>query len=88
MAGYAHGGLITIYGLFQAPDLFSNYLAGSPTLLDQVFDHEESYASAHDNLDHRVILTAGSMEIDLLPRLEIFLEQLRLREYPGLDLEY
>jgi predicted alpha/beta superfamily hydrolase len=88
LAGYSYGGLFTLYVLFHNPDLFSHYLNGSPTMWDQLFEHEEKYASENDELVARVFMTAGSSECDVISKLERMVELLRMRKYPGLALEY
>jgi predicted alpha/beta superfamily hydrolase len=88
LAGYSYGGLFALYVLFHTPDMFSKYFAGSPTMWDQLFEYEEDYSSAHDELKARVLITGGSSEHDLIIRVERMVELLRLREYPGLELEF
>jgi len=88
LAGYSYGGLFALYVLFHTPDMFSKYFAGSPTMWDQLFKYEEDYSSAHDELNARVLITGGSLELDLIIQIERLVELLRLREYPGLELEF
>jgi hypothetical protein len=88
LAGYSYGGLFTLYALFQAPNLFSNHLAGSPTLWDRLFDYEEDYATGHNDLETRLFLTVASLELELIPRIERMFELLRSRKYPSLKLEH
>lgn len=85
LAGYSYGGLFTLYALFHAPEIFTRYFAGSPTMWDQLFEYEEKYASTHDDLKARVFVTAGALESDLLEPVQRMADRLRSREYPGLQ---
>jgi predicted alpha/beta superfamily hydrolase len=86
LAGYSYGGLFTLYSLFHAPELFKCYFAGSPTMLNKLFEYEENYASAHRDLKARLFITAGSNETDLLESLQRMVKCLQSRMYPGLEL--
>jgi predicted alpha/beta superfamily hydrolase len=86
LAGFSYGGLFTLYTLFHAPELFIRYFAGSPTMWQQLFLDEENYASTHTDLSAKLFITAGSNETELLKDLNGFIERLRSRNYPGLDL--
>ncbi|MGD8633169.1 MAG: alpha/beta hydrolase-fold protein [Anaerolineales bacterium] len=88
LAGYSFGGLFTLYALFHEPKMFSNYLAGSPTMWDQLFDYEQDYAIRRDDLETSVFLTAASLEHELVARLERMVELLRSPKYPGLKIDY
>ncbi len=85
LAGYSYGGLFTLYTLFNATQLFTRYFAGSPTMLDKLFEYEEDYASTHRDLKARLVITAGSNESDLLEPLRRMVERLQARMYPGLE---
>ena len=85
LAGYSYGGLFTLFALFHAPEMFTRYFAGSPTMWDQLFEYEEDYASTHDDLQAKVFITTGSREADLLEPVQRILDRLRSRGYPGLE---
>ena len=87
LAGYSYGGLFTLYALFHAPGLFQRYFAGSPTMWQQLFVDEETYASAHTDLAAKLFITAGEYETDLLDKLNPFIDTLKGRNYPGLNLQ-
>lgn len=87
LAGYSYGGLFTLYTLFHSPELFQCYFAGSPTMWQQLFLNEEAYASAHTDLIAKLLITAGEFETDLLEKLNPFLDTVKGRNYPGLDLQ-
>jgi predicted alpha/beta superfamily hydrolase len=86
LAGYSYGGLFTLYALFHSPRLFTRYFAGSPTMLDQLFEYEEEYASTHDDLRARLFMTTGSLESDLLEPVQRMVERLQSRGYAGLEI--
>jgi predicted alpha/beta superfamily hydrolase len=85
LVDYSFGGLFTLYVLFHAPQMFTRYLAGSPTMWDPLFQYEENYASKHDNLRARLFITAGGLESDLLESAQRMVERLRSRGYPRLE---
>jgi uncharacterized protein len=86
LAGYSYGGLFTLYTLLHAPELFQRYFAGSPSMWQQLFLDEENYASTQTDLPAKLFITAGTNETELLEKLNLLLERLRSRGYPGLDL--
>ena len=86
LAGYSYGGLFTLYALFRSPGLFQHYFAGSPSMWEQLFVDEVDYASTHNDLPGKLLITAGANESELLEKLNIFLERLRSRKYPRLEL--
>jgi predicted alpha/beta superfamily hydrolase len=87
LAGYSYGGLFTLYALFHAPELFTRYFAGSPTMREQLFEYEEQYASTNSDLAAKVFMTEGELESDLHDPIQRMANRLRSRGYPGLDLQ-
>ncbi len=85
LAGYSFGGLFTLYVLFHAPEMFTRYFAGSPSMWDQLFEYEENYASTHADLRARLFMTAGGRESDTVEPMQRIVDRLRSREYPGLE---
>jgi predicted alpha/beta superfamily hydrolase len=85
LAGYSSGGLFTLYALFQKPDIFTRYFAGSPDMPDLLFEYEEEYAVAHDDLAARLLITVGGKEAELLEPIRRMVDRLRSRGYPGLE---
>ena len=85
LAGYSYGGLFTLYALCHASEMFTRYFAGSPTMWDQLFEYEESYACAHDDLKARIFITAGGRESDKLEPMQRMVDRLRSRGYPELE---
>jgi len=86
LAGYSDGGLFTLYALFHAPDLFTQYFVGSPTMYDQLFEYEEHYAATHHDLKAKLFISVGGLESDLLEPIQRMADRLRSRGYPGLEL--
>ena len=117
--GVSFGGLFATYTLLERPDTFQRYIIGSPSLWWNqrvVFDYEERYAEAHEDLAARVFVAAGGHEtaehdaaqLSRLPEemrrtmlefqkavegsaqmvevIEPFVDRLRGRGYPSLDL--
>ncbi|MDW7755740.1 MAG: alpha/beta hydrolase-fold protein [Brevefilum sp.] len=85
LAGYSFSGLFTLYTLLTGTQLFTRYFAGSPIMLDELFEYEENYASTHSDMKARLLLTAGSNESDLLEPLRRMAACLQSRMYPGLE---
>jgi predicted alpha/beta superfamily hydrolase len=87
LAGHSYGGLFTLYALFQSPETFKHYFAGSPSLWEQIFNNEEDYASVHDDLPTTLFITNGEKETDFLERTERLVSCLQLRAYPRLRIQ-
>ncbi len=85
LAGYSSGGLFTLYTLFHRPDTFTRYFAGSPDMPEVLFEYEQAYAAAHDDLAARLLITVGGKEAELLEPIGRMAERLRTRAYPGLE---
>ncbi len=67
LAGHSRGGLFTTYALFEEPDLFRSYIAGSPVLdrADRVmFQLEEAFSQTHGKLAAQLYLGVGDLEED------------------------
>lgn len=87
LAGYSFGGLFTLYALFHAPEAFTRYFAGSPSMWDELFEYEDHFASAHNDLQAKLLMTAGSLETDILEPLQRMAARLRSRRYPSLAVQ-
>lgn len=100
-AGHSYGGLFGAFVLLTRPAMFQRYILSSPSLwFDQhVIERiEADYASAHADLDARVLLSIGAHETpasdapfaarnDMVAHTQAFADRLRGRGYPGLQLE-
>jgi predicted alpha/beta superfamily hydrolase len=85
LAGYSYGGLFTLYTLFSAPEIFSRYFAGSPSMWDVLFEYEKNYASTHQDLPVKLFMTAGGREKETCKGIKKMVERLHSRSYPGLE---
>lgn len=89
LMGHSFGGTFTLYAMFTEPELFSSYVAGSPAVVfgnDFTFKQEAEYAREHDDLPARLFLFVGGSESLKWP-VEEFMQILRERDYPGLEME-
>jgi len=65
LAGDSLSGLFAIYVLLTQPNLFSKYIAGSPSLYwdeNLIFGIEQKYADTHTDLAAKVFISAGELE--------------------------
>jgi predicted alpha/beta superfamily hydrolase len=89
--GYSKSGVFVLYTLFSHPETFQRYFAGSPSLNygDRIlFQHEEAYAAAHDDLPVKLFMTAGGLEsVSMIENMKKMADSLRSRNYPLLELE-
>jgi len=92
--GHSAGGAFTGYALFAQPGGFNRYILGSGTN-GLTLDLEDKYAKVHKDLDAKVFMGAGDLEVNnaglsslrFISRTVILGETLRLREYPSLSLQ-
>ena len=65
LSGHSYGGLFTSFVMLTRPELFSRYLIVSPSYwYDEgvIFELEETYAAAHDDLAAHAVFTVGAFE--------------------------
>lgn len=65
--GHSYGGLFGLFAMFEAPELFSTLVLGSPTLIYGnrfTFAREEAFAKEHTKLPARVYFFVGDLEED------------------------
>lgn len=98
--GHSYGSLFGLHAMFTRPDMFQNYILGSPSLWfdDDVMSRiEDAYAAKHRRLPARVVMVAGSYETfgptqrhyennDLVGDMQRFEKRLKARGYAGLDI--
>lgn len=68
IVGHSWGGLFALYALFHEPKLFSNYIAGSPSLHfgDRIMhQYEHEYSNKRKRLPATLYLGAGALEYDI-----------------------
>lgn len=91
--GHSAGGGFASYALLARPGAFGRVIIGSGTN-GLTIDLEAEYAKDHDDLVARVFIGMADGELNhaalsaqrLVSRTTLLAENLRLREYPGLDL--
>jgi len=93
LAGHSHGGLFTLFAMFQEPGLFSTYIASSPSLNfaeNAIFSLEREYAKKHKRLPAQIYLSAGELEVGIdttdLTDMYRFAALLESRNYKGFSL--
>lgn len=88
--GFSRGGLFTLYALFQYPELFKRYYAGSPSIWWDdgiLFKYEEEYNANNDDLPVRLFMSNGSLESEsMLSDMKKMSERLKSKNYPNLEL--
>ena len=66
--GHSYGGLFGLFALFEAPDLFSTLIIGSPTLSYGnrfTFQREETFSKENTKLPVKIYLYVGEYEEDI-----------------------
>ncbi len=93
LVGHSHGGLFSVFAMFQEPRLFSHYIASSPSFdfaNDYLFDRESMYAKKHKGLPAHLHLSVGDLEIDAKhpddTDMDRFATILENRKYKGFSL--
>jgi len=96
LLGFSAGGMFVVYAIFARPAEFAKYICGSPPLYSGnsiLFEMEERYATAHDDLAAHIFLGAGEAEIaetsawGCVSSMVKMAELLFLRAYPSLKLD-
>ncbi len=86
LAGNSFGGLYTHYALFNASDLFQNYIICNPSLWydnELAFSYENEYYKNNKTLNANVTLVWGSL--DDVKRHEKMANQIKSHNYKGLN---
>lgn len=93
LAGHSHGGLLTLFAMFQEPELFSSYIASSSSFgfaENSMFALENEYAQKHKRLPAQLYLSAGDLEESsddtTLTDMYRFAAVLENRKYKGFSL--
>jgi len=92
--GHSAGGGFTSRAVFERPGAFKRFIIGSGTD-GQAIVKEAEYAKTHDDMDARIFVGAGDMEVNdigmsaqrIVSNPVLLAENLRLRQYKSLDLE-
>ena len=89
LAGISYGGLFTLFALFERPEVFQRYFAGSPSINygnRVLFEMEKSFSDSHKDLQARVYLSIGGLEgPNGTATMKEMAGLLESRNYPGLD---
>lgn len=96
LSGQSYGALFGAWAALNEPGLFQGYILTSPSLWyadKAMFAAEADYARAHEDLKARIYFATGEFERpasgaekDMVGDQQAFVEQLRSRKYPGLEL--
>ncbi len=91
IAGVSASGLFTLYTLFQHPETFQRYFAGSPSISwdePYMYKLENDFAVTHKDLPVRLFMCVGSLESEsYINNMKKIAQLLRSRNYPNLELE-
>ncbi len=98
--GDSFGGLFSLYTLFHAPDTFSEYIIGSPSIWWDgrvTLQYEEQYAARHSDLDASIFMAVGALEetgddsisvaAGMVSNIDALARQLRARNYSSFEIE-
>jgi hypothetical protein len=89
--GTSFGGLFALYALFQHPELFQRYFAGSPSIgwnESYMYELENEFAAAHEDLPVRLFMCAGGLESESnINNMKKMGQLLRSRKYQSFELE-
>ena len=92
LAGASLGGLFTLYAMYTRPELFSGYLAATPSVVvgdDWLFGYEEAFAKTRRPLPVRLFVAGGGNESpDFLDGIKRFDQRIVSRQYAGLAHEF
>jgi predicted alpha/beta superfamily hydrolase len=90
LAGFSTGGMFTLYALLHEPDLFLRYLIGSAvfdSMLPHFLAYEQQLAKERKSLPVHAFFSAGELEENIVPSLNVLIDTLKSRNYEGLRLE-
>ena len=89
--GTSSGGLFTLYALFQQPETFQRYFAGSPSInWDEPYMYklENDFAASHKDMPVKLFMCVGGLESEsYINNMQKMAQQLRSRNYPNFELE-
>ena len=91
IGGISAAGLFTLYTLFQQPDVFQRYFAGSPSINwdeNYMYQLEQIFADTHNDLPARIFMCVGGLESEsYISNMNKMSKLLRSRNYPNLVIE-
>ena len=90
IGGHSYGGLFNSYILFKQPELFNNYIIGSPSLIWDngiILKLETEYFNKHKELNCNVYMFYGSLEDkNYTSPIDEFIKNIQTHNYKGLKL--
>ncbi len=89
LMGSSLGGLFTLYAMFHETALFGRYVLTSPSLQwdnEIASSYEKNYATKNSQLPVRLFMAMGGLEPGVAG-FQKFVDQLKARNYKGLDLQ-
>lgn len=90
IGGHSLGGLLNLYILFTQPELFKNYIIGSPYLIwDKkiISKFENEYFSKHKELNCNVYIFYGSLDLEgVIQPTKDLIQSIQAHNYKGLRL--
>lgn len=92
LSGGSYGGLFALYTLFQQPDLFKDFIIGSPSVdydNDLMFKMEETFSKTRKELNKRIFFHWGRYEtdFDFGHYFNRFFSQMKSRGYNKLEMD-
>jgi predicted alpha/beta superfamily hydrolase len=92
ISGASSGALFALYALFHTPEMFSGYIAISPSFFwdnEVLFKYEQKYFENSSDLPVKLFMSAGSLENQdrFIEPLGRFTQILNSRGYSGLELK-
>ena len=87
LMGDSLGGAFSLYALFNAADTFGQIIASSPSCGEACSALENAYAEGHDALPVRLFVSAGDLDEEVLPSVELFGEALQASDYDSFSSE-
>lgn len=91
IGGVSSSGLFTLYTLFQNPELFQRYFAGSPSISwdePYMYKLENDFAASNKDLPVRLYMCVGGLESEsYINNMNKMTELLLSRKYPNLEIE-
>lgn len=83
--GFSAGGVFGTYGLMTQPEMFKNYILGSPSIWENGPDlfAQESEALKNKDLNINVFISYGELEKELRPFVDGFIAELKSKKYQG-----
>ncbi len=91
LQGTSSGGLFTLYTLFQHPEMFQRYFAGSPSIKwdePYMYKLENDFAASQKDLPVSLFMCVGGLEREsYINNMKKMAQLLRSRNYPNFKLD-